>query len=117
MNSTAVQTPRNAGEQSGPLVERDERGGVSVTQILRQDAPDEIRPVAAFATMWGLEPNGLLRAATRAGVLVKIGRQVCARRSDLLRMVDLLKRPQGKSAPIPAASGYDELVSRARASR
>lgn len=58
----------------------------------RVEAPDELRPLSAWAPTWGLEEKGLQRACRKAGVpLVKIGRQLCVRRSDLLPLVDRLR--------------------------
>lgn len=88
-----------------PVVERVD-GGVRVTHVVYQAAPDELRPVAVLAEAWGVEPAGLLRAARRAGLTVKIGRQVCARRSDLLRLVELAPKPKPTPLPLDPAEAY-----------
>jgi hypothetical protein len=89
-------------------------GSVIVNRIVHVAAPDELRPVAALAREWGLEPGALRRAATRAGVIVKIGRQAVARRSDLLRLVELLPKPAAKPVPLDPAEAYAAHVKGAR---
>lgn len=81
-------------------------GAVIVNRIVHVAAPDELRPVAALAREWGLEPGALLRAATRAGIVIRVGRQAVARRSDLLRLVELLPRPAAKPVPLDPVGAY-----------
>lgn len=92
-----------------PVVEHVD-GGVRVTHVVYQAAPDELRPVVALAEAWGVEPAGLLRAARRAGLTIKIGRQVCARRSDLLRLVELAPKPKAEPVSADPKAAYAALV-------
>jgi hypothetical protein len=94
-----------------PVVERTD-GGVAVTYVVQQIAPDELRPITSFAKAWELEPSGLLREAKRAGFVIRIGRQQCARRSDLLKLVELLAAKRA-SKPTTAASDYASIVAHA----
>lgn len=51
---------------------------------------DEVRAVSDLAEEWGLEEKALLREAKRAGIAVRIGRQLCVKRSALVALVDTL---------------------------
>ena len=81
------------------------------------EAPDELRPISAWAADWGLEFAGLRRALRRAGARhVRIGRAVCVRRSDVLALADTLA--SAPSAPAGDADvAYASLVRRAGGSR
>ena len=77
---------------------------------------DELRPVAAWAADWGLERRGLVDSLRRAGApLVRVGRQVCCRRSDVVALADRLAEER-TPAP-PTTSNYAELVASARGRR
>lgn len=85
-------------------------GKIIIHHVTHVAAPDALVVVRNEANAQGIEPGALVRAATRAGLTVRIGRQVCARRSDLLRLVELLPKPK----PVPAAddpkAAYAALV-------
>jgi len=94
----------------------DALGAVIIHQHVHQAAPDELRPVSAFACEWDLEPAGLLRAIVRAEVpTAKVGRKVCALRSDLLRIVERLAKQE--PARVEPQAAYAELVARSGAAR
>lgn len=83
------------------------------------EAPDEIRPIAAWAKAWGLELAGLRGAIERAKIpTARIGRSTCVRRSDLLRIVDALfvEAPKSKASGDVLAD-YDAIVAQARGRR
>lgn len=108
---TPLALVRNPGEpHAESSVDRTADGSVIVNRIVYQAAPDELRPVAALAAEWGVEPAGLLRAASRASLTVKIGRQTCARRSDLLRLVELMAKPKAAPVSTDPKAAYAALV-------
>lgn len=97
----------------------------AAADALEQPSPmaalDELRPVVKFAKEWDLEAKALVRAAKRAGLAVRLGRELVARRSDLLALVDLLRAEQSAKAQTSTAisnqGAYTNLVARAKTSR
>lgn len=108
---------RSSSSLAGKPAEHTTDGPVAVTVVQHVSAPDAIRPIAKTAEEWGVEPKALLAAAHRAGVALKLGRQWCARRSDLLRLPELLAKP----APAPSSTdprvAYAEMVGRKAGAR
>ena len=81
-------------------------------------APDALMPIVVIAKEWKLEHRGFRAFVDRAGVrTVRIGRQVCVRRSDVLALVDTLPEKPAKVEASTPADGYAALVSRARGAR
>ena len=80
----------------------------------RAEPADEIRSLASWARIWGLEQAGLRRAVTLAGIpLVRVGRSVCARRSDVLSIADKLAQQQDvKKSDSPV--DYEAVVAMVR---
>ncbi len=72
----------------------------------------ELRPIAALAAEWGLERKGLEGAIREANVpTIKIGRQLCVRRSDVVGLVEKLPAPKkAKLSAGDVAATYAELV-------
>jgi hypothetical protein len=71
--------------------------------VVRIEAPpavapaDELRPIALLAETWGLERHGLERVIRQHRIsTIKIGRQRCVRRSDVLA---ILGAPAARNAP------------------
>lgn len=75
-------------------------------------AVDALLPVAVLAAEWSLEARGLM-SLVRSGELParKIGRQLCVRRSDVLKVVDL-KPVAPERKPSSVEESYATLLAR-----
>lgn len=100
MKSTAIQTERNGGDDLETRVR-------ALVEILRpsQSAPDALRPITKIAKRWELETQGLRAFIERHGVTTeKVGREVCARESDILRVLDRGEAQKHANTPVVAFS-------------
>lgn len=81
--------------------------------------PDSLVVVASVAKEWGISPKSLVAAAKDARIARKLGRQLVARRSDLVALVDDLELASGarSSEAADVAGDYAALARAARGSR
>lgn len=108
MKSTAIETERNGGDELETKVR-------ALIEILRpsQTAPDALRPIAKIAKRWELEVQGLRAFIERHGVPTeKVGREVCARESDILRVLDRSGAPKVALAEPASLSPRQEAARR-----
>lgn len=106
---------RRAGK--APCVSAVHEDGAIIVRIEASppiEAPDELRPIAALAKEWGLERRGLERAIRRAGIaVVRIGRENCVRRSDVVGLVDRLGSGRATTSTDNADDAYAAMVRKA----